>query len=56
MHNPSSWSQQSALAADGEWEAMITLQKELDGGKVNDNSNSSNSKFEKMLIKKGKRK
>ena len=54
MHNPSTWPQQSALAAEGEWEALITLQKELDGGKAGSNG-PSDSKLEKLLIKKGKR-
>ena len=34
MHNPTTWSQQAALAAAGQWERLAKLQVELDGGKV----------------------
>lgn len=33
MHDPTSWPQQSRLAANGKWEDLRTLQDELDGGK-----------------------
>jgi len=33
MHDPTSWPKQSRLAADGKWDALETLQDELDGGK-----------------------
>jgi len=33
MHNPGTWPQQSALAAEGKWDELKTLQDELDGGK-----------------------
>jgi len=55
MHNPGTWPQQSALAADGKWEKLIKLQKELGGGKVGASNSQSDSKLEKILIKKGKR-
>jgi len=32
-HDPSTWAQQSALARDGKWDELQTLQDELDGGK-----------------------
>jgi len=34
MHDPTTWPQQSKLAANGEWDALNKLQDELDGGKV----------------------
>lgn len=34
VHNPSTWPQQSELAAKGDWDALKVLQDELDGGKV----------------------
>ncbi len=33
MHNPTTWVQQSKLAAAGKWEELKTLQDKLDGGK-----------------------
>lgn len=33
VHNPGSWSRQAALARDGKWNELQTLQDELDGGK-----------------------
>jgi len=33
MHDPTSWPQQSGLAAKGKWEELKTLQDKLDGGK-----------------------
>ncbi len=33
MHNPSTWPEQSALAAEGKWEELKKLQDELDGGR-----------------------
>ncbi len=32
-HDPSTWSQQSKLAADGNWDELKKLQDELDGGR-----------------------
>ena len=34
IHNPKSWSQQSALARDEKWEELKTLPDELNGGKA----------------------
>jgi len=34
MHNPSTWPQQSALAAAGKWEELEKLQDELNGGRA----------------------
>jgi large subunit ribosomal protein L27 len=33
VHNPGTWAQQATLAAAGNWDALKTLQDELDGGK-----------------------
>ena len=33
MHDPSTWTEQAALAADGKWNKLKTLQDNLDGGK-----------------------
>ncbi|GLR17690.1 30S ribosomal protein S1 [Portibacter lacus] len=33
MHDPTTWPQQSQLAADGKWDELKTLQDELDGGR-----------------------
>jgi len=33
MHDPTTWPQQSQLAADGKWDELKVLQDELDGGK-----------------------
>ena len=33
MHNPSTWSDQAELAANGEWDKLKILQDELDGGR-----------------------
>ncbi len=33
LHNPSTWPEQSALAADGEWDRLKQLQDQLDGGR-----------------------
>ncbi len=33
MHDPGTWAEQSALAADGKWDELEALQDKLDGGK-----------------------
>jgi predicted flap endonuclease-1-like 5' DNA nuclease len=33
MHDPTTWPQQAKLAANGDWDKLATLQKELKGGK-----------------------
>lgn len=33
MHNPGTWPKQAKLAADGKWDELDALQKELNGGK-----------------------
>jgi len=33
LHNPSTWPEQSALAANGEWDRLKQLQDQLDGGR-----------------------
>ena len=50
--DPSTWAQQASLAAADKWDALIELQKNLDGGKDTGGS-QTNAKVEKMLIKKG---
>ena len=32
-HNPTTWTRQSKLAADGKWDELKAWQDELDGGK-----------------------
>ena len=34
MHDPTTWPQQSALAAEDKWDELNTLQDELKGGKA----------------------
>ncbi len=36
MHDPTTWPQQAALAAEGKWDELNELQDRLDGGKVVD--------------------
>ena len=33
VHDPSTWPEQSQLAADGKWDELKVLQDELDGGR-----------------------
>ena len=35
MHDPTTWTKQAALAADGNWDELKKLQDELDGGREN---------------------
>jgi len=35
MHNPATWPEQSALARDGQWDALKTWQDELNKGRTN---------------------
>jgi predicted flap endonuclease-1-like 5' DNA nuclease len=51
--NPETWPAQAALARDGKWDELISMQKELDTGKKGDNSQNTDSKIEKLLIKMG---
>ena len=50
--DPSTWAQQSSLAAADKWDDLIALQKNLDGGKKN-SGGTTDAKVEKMLIKVG---
>ncbi|HRX30043.1 MAG TPA: helix-hairpin-helix domain-containing protein [Saprospiraceae bacterium] len=50
--DPHTWPQQAALARDLEWEKLIALQKQLDGGK-DDAIGETDSKLEKIMIKLG---
>jgi hypothetical protein len=33
IHDPSTWAEQSAIAASGDWDKLKELQDKLDGGK-----------------------
>lgn len=46
--DPTTWPQQAKLAADGKWEELIQLQKELDGGSENA-IGLTDSKLEKLI-------
>lgn len=50
--DPGTWADQAALARDGNWDRLITMQKALDTGRVTSNS-ETDSKVEKLLIKLG---
>lgn len=49
--DPSSWSAQAKMAADGDFNGLVLLQKDLDGGVAT--GTSSDSKLEKLMIKLG---
>lgn len=51
--DPTTWTDQAALARDGKWEELIVLQKQLDTGRKNKTSAETDSKVEKLLIKLG---
>ena len=48
MHDPTSWPEQAELAHKMDWDSLITLQRELDGGKEG-GSKDTVSKLEKMM-------
>lgn len=50
--DPATWSEQAALARDGNWDQLINRQKQLSGGTL-EVSSATDSKVEKMLIKMG---
>jgi len=50
--DPTTWPQQAKLAADGEFEELISLQKALDTGRTNTLGNTD-SKLEKLMVKLG---
>ncbi len=50
IHNPSSWSEQARLAASGQWDDLIRLQKDLDSGGEAANGDTP-SKVEKLYAK-----
>lgn len=50
IHNPATWPQQAQLAADGKWDELVALQKELDAGEDTGGPESP-SKLEKMAVK-----
>lgn len=50
--DPVTWPEQAALAAEGKWQELIKRQKQLSGGTL-ETSKSTDSKVEKILIKKG---
>ncbi len=50
--DPKTWPQQAALAVDGQWNDLITLQKQLDTGRSDTvTTGETDSKLEKWLIK-----
>lgn len=51
--DPTTWPQQAALARDGKYNELISLQKSLDGGRSDSPAGQSDSKLEKFLIKAG---
>ena len=50
--DPETWPAQAKLAADGKWDGLKTMQKQLNGGKT-DAIQESDSKVEKIMIKLG---
>jgi len=50
--DPSTWPDQAKLAVNGEWEALISMQKNLDTGRTNTTGNTD-SKLENIMIKLG---
>ncbi len=50
--DPQTWPKQASLARDGEWETLISLQKELDAGRTG-GSGQTDSKLEKIMVKLG---
>jgi predicted flap endonuclease-1-like 5' DNA nuclease len=51
--DPTTWPQQASLAARGEWDDLIALQKKLDTGRSDKATGTTDSKVEKLLIKMG---
>lgn len=51
MHDPSSWTQQAAFAASGNWQGLIGFQHRLSGGMLTDNGDQNPSKLEKLAMK-----
>ncbi len=49
MHHPGTWPKQAQLASDGNWEALIAYQKELDTGKDLESAKQNPSKVERMM-------
>lgn len=50
--DPGTWSDQAKFAANGDWDGLIAMQKNLNGGKT-DATNETDSKVEKIMIKLG---
>ncbi len=51
--DPTTWASQAKLAASGDWDDLITMQKSLDGGRSDRPGGSTDSKVEKIMIKLG---
>lgn len=49
--NPSTWAQQASFAANGKWEGLIDLQKNIDGAAGTMTAGGSDSKLEKIIGK-----
>lgn len=51
--DPSTWPKQASMAESGDWEGLISYQKNLDSAKTKKGSKQTDSKVEKLLIKMG---
>lgn len=49
--NPSTWAEQAALAANGDFDKLIALQKDIDGAAGTKSAGGSDSKLEKIIGK-----
>lgn len=52
IHDPSTWSRQAGLAAEGKWDDLIEYQKFTDGGRETKGDFETPAKVEKLLAKK----
>jgi predicted flap endonuclease-1-like 5' DNA nuclease len=51
IHKPDSWPKQAAYAVKGDWDQLIAFQKDLDGGRDDEGTGDTPSKFEKLMLK-----
>ena len=51
--DPTTWPAQAKLARDGNWDSLIDMQKNLDTGRSDKATGLTDSKVEKIMIKKG---
>lgn len=52
LSDPANWPHQAKLAADGKWDELIIYQKSTDGSRDEAGEAGSDSKFEKLVVKK----